>query len=150
MKQFEKFVPKGDKFFVYVGGPISRGDWDGNMIQATRAFNMLVYAGLAPFVPHATTLLSHVYVSERVTVPSTDDYNFWLAYDFAFLRDVCNVMLRMPGESWGTDRETEYMESMDKPVFYTVEAIFDYAKSCGFEVNLDAANAFAEEYDAVH
>ena len=150
MKEFEKYVSDGKRFYVYVGGPISRGPWDGNMIQATRAFNMFVYAGLVPFVPHATTLLNHVYVSERVTVPSTDDYNFWLDYDFAYLRDVCDVMLRMPGLSWGTDREDEYMESMDKPVFDSVEEIFDYAESQGFEVNREAAFNFAEEYDAVH
>ena len=148
--EFEKYVSNDKRFYVYVAGPISRGSWDGNMIQATRAFNMFVYAGLVPFVPHATTLLNHVYVSERVAVPSTDDYTFWLDYDFAYLRDVADVMLRMPGESWGTDREEEYMDSMGKPVFYTVEAILDCAESRGFKVNREAAFKFAEEFDAVY
>lgn len=148
--QFEPFVPEGKRFFVYVAGPISKGSWDGNMIQATRAFNMFVYGGLIPFVPHATSILNHVYVSEEITVAPTDDYNFWLGYDFTYLRDVCHVMLRMPGESWGTDREEEYMISIDKPVFYHIHEIFDYAESQGYGVNRELAAKFAEEFDAVY
>jgi len=147
---YEPFVPQGKKFFVYVGGPISKGDWDSNMVQATRAFNMFVYAGLTPISPHATTLLGHTYVSERVTVANVDDYNFWLAYDFTYLRDVAHAMLRMPGESWGTDREEEYMVSMGKMVFETVEEVFDFAERQGFEVNREAALNWVEGYDAVH
>ena len=150
MQEFEQFVPKGERFFVYVGGPISKGDWDSNMIQATRAFNMFVYAGLTPISPHATTLLGHTYVSERVTIANQDDYNFWLAYDFTYLRDVAHAMLRMPGESWGTDREEEYMNSLGKPVLRTVAGVFRYAEHSGFDVNRELAYNFAEEYDAVH
>ena len=149
-EQFEPFVPQGKKFYIYVAGPISKGSWDGNMIQATRAFNMFVYGGLIPFVPHATSILNHVYVSDEITVAPTDDYNFWLGYDFSYLRDVCHAMLRMPGESWGTDREKEYMASMDKPSFDTVEEVFDYAESLGYEVNRELATQFGEEFDAVY
>lgn len=148
--QYLPFVPQGKKFFVYVGGPISKGDWDDNMIQATRAFNMFVYAGLTPISPHATTLLGHTYVSERVTVANVDDYNFWLAYDFTYLRDVAHAMLRLPGESWGTDREEEYMHSIGKGVLHTIEEVFDLAEYMGYEVNREAAANFAEGFDAVH
>lgn len=146
---FDPFVPEGNKFFVYVAGPISKGPWDGNMLQSTRAFNMFVYAGLVPIVPHATTLLNHVYVEDRI-VANTDDYSFWLAYDFAYLRDVAHVMLRMPGESWGTDREEEYMISMGKPVFDTVEEVFVCAEDCGYVIDRAPAIRFAEEFDAIH
>lgn len=148
--QFEPYVPQGEKFYIYVAGPISKGSWDVNMIQATRAFNMFVYGGLIPFVPHATSILNHVYVTDEITVAPTDDYNFWLGYDFAYLRDVCQAMLRMPGESWGTDREKEYMASIGKPSFDTVEEVFDYAESLGHDINRELAAKFGEEFDAVH
>lgn len=150
MKQFEKFVPKGERFFVYVAGPISKGPWDGNMIQATRAFNMFVYGGLIPFVPHGTSLLNHHYIPEEVTVAPNNDYNFWLGYDFSYLRYVCSAMLRLPGPSWGSDREREYMISIAKPVFDAVEEVFDYAESCGYQINRELPAKFAEEFDAVH
>ena len=149
--QYKPFIPKGKRFFVYVAGPISKGSWDGNMLQATRAFNMFVYGGLIPFVPHATSALNHLYVSGKIEVAPTDDYNFWLGYDFSYLRDVMHAMLRLPGESWGTDREEEYMRRcLNKPVFDTVEEIFDYAESRGYEINRELAAKFGEEFDAVY
>lgn len=148
--QYKPFIPKGKRFYVYVGGPISKGPWDGNMLQATRAFNMFVYGGLIPFVPHATSTLNKQYVSGKISVAPTDDYHFWLGYDFSYLRDVMHAMLRMPGESWGTDREEEYMESINKPVFDTVEEIFDYAESLGYEINRELAFKFGEEFDAIY
>lgn len=150
-RQSKSFIPKGKKFYVYVGGPISKGSFENNMLQATRAFNMFVYAGLIPFVPHATSLLNHTYLMNKVMMAPTDDYDFWLGYDFSYLRDVAHVMLRMPGESWGTDREAEYMRNvLDKPVFDTVEEIFDYAEGLGYEVNREIACTFAEDFDAVY
>lgn len=148
--KYKPFIPKGKRFFVYVGGPISKGSWDGNMLQATRAFNMFVYGGLIPFVPHATSTLNKQYVTGRISVAPTDDYNFWLGYDFSYLRDVMHAMLRMPGDSWGTDRESEYMISINKPVFDTVEEIFDYAEGLNYEVNRELAFKFGEEFDAVY
>lgn len=148
--KYKPFIPKGKRFFVYVGGPISKGSWDGNMLQATRAFNMFVYGGLIPFVPHATSTLNKQYVSGKISIAPTDDYNFWLGYDFSYLRDVMHAMLRMSGDSWGTDRESEYMISIKKPVFDTVEEIFEYAEALGYKVNQELAFKFGEEFDAVY
>ena len=148
--KYKPFIPKGKRFFVYVGGPISKGSWDGNMLQATRAFNMFVYGGVIPFVPHGTSFLNKEYVSEKISIAPTDDYNFWLGYDFSYLRYVMHAMLRLPGLSWGTDREEEYMISMGKPVFDTVEETLDYAALLDYDINRGLAIRFGEEFDAVH
>lgn len=146
-QKFKKFIPKKSKFYVYVAGPISKGPLKHNMSQAVRAFNMFVYAGMVPFVPHATTLLNMKYVNPSIDVAPTNDYHFWLDYDFSYLRDVCHTLLRLPGESWGTERELEYMAYLNKPTFDTIEEIFDYAESIGYDVNRKAAERFAKDFD---
>jgi len=151
IKQYRKFVPKGDRFFVYVAGPISKGDWDHNMRQATRAYITLVHAGLTPFVPHATSQLVRDYVpDEAMRGLGTDSYEFWLDYDFSYIRDVCDCILRLPGESWGTDREEEYATALSMPVFEDMVAVFDFAENLGLYVNREAALEFERRFDALH
>lgn len=151
-KQYQKFVPKGDKFFVYVAGPISKGSWDHNMRQATKAYIMLVHAGLIPFVPHSTSQLVKEYIpAEASHGLGTDSYEFWLDYDFSFIRDACDCILRLPGESWGTDREEEYAGELHMPVFTDIDELFDFAENLGFDVRREAAHNFGEEFDrAIH
>jgi len=151
-KQYQKFIPKGDKLYVYVAGPISKGSWDHNMRQATKAYIMLVHAGLIPFIPHATSQLVRDYVpDEAMHGLGTDSYTFWLDYDFSYIRDVCDCILRLPGESWGSDREEEYAATLKMPVFKDVEEVFDFAENLGFDVNRKAALKFGKAFDnAIH
>ena len=149
---FLKFIPHALKFFVYVAGPISKGPWDHNMRQATKAYIMLVHAGLIPFVPHSTSQLVRDYVPDEAAHDlGTDSYEFWLDYDFSYIRDVCNAILRLPGESWGTDREEEFADYLHMPVFTDIDELFDYAEEWGVEVNREAAHKFGKEFDhAIH
>ena len=145
--QYKQFIPPYPRFYVYVAGPISKGVWEENMQMAAKAFNMLVYAGMVPFVPQATSLLNNTYISEGITVSPNDDYQFWLEYDFAYIRDVCDALLLLPGESWGGEREVEFVNSLGKPIFDNISDLFDYAESLGFELNRKAATIFEKEYD---
>jgi hypothetical protein len=118
------------------------------MLQATKAFIMLVHGGLIPFVPHATSQLVKEYIPEPAMHGlKADSYEFWLDYDFSYIRDVCDCILRLPGESWGTDREKEYAASLNMPVFRSVEEVFDFAENVGFSVKREAALRFGEEFD---
>jgi len=148
--QYKQFIPPDPRFFVYLAGPISKGPWEKNMSMAGKAFNMLVYAGMVPFVPQTTSLLNAEFVPD-ITVRPDDDYQFWLEYDFAYIRDVSHALLLLPGESWGGEREVEYANSLGKPIFDNIEDLFDYAESLGYELNRSASVIFEKEYeDAIH
>lgn len=148
-KKYEDFIPIEDKFYIYVAGPISKGDWDDNMRQAVKAHIMLVHAGLVPFVPHAASQLIRDYVpDEAMHGLGTDSYEFWLDYDFSFIRDTCDCIFRLPGASWGTDREEEFAGSLSMPVFRNIDDVFDYAENLGFAVNREAAYKFGKMFDS--
>jgi len=147
-KGYRDFVPQNLRMFVYVAGPISKGNWDENMIQATKAFIMLVHAGLVPFIPHGTSQLVKDYVpADTMHGIGADSYEFWLPYDFSFIRDVCHCVYRLPGESWGSEQEEDLSNSLLKPVFTDIDKLFDYAELRGYAVNREAAYKFGEEFE---
>ena len=93
---------------VYVAGPITKGDQFLNVRRAFDAGQVLLDAGFAPFVPHATCFWHMIHEG---------DYEAWLAYDFAWI-ERCDALLRIPGESAGADREVAYALSLGLPVFF--------------------------------
>jgi len=148
-QQYKKFVPEGYRFFVYIAGPISTGSWDENMQQATKAFIQLVHGGLIPFVPHATSQLVKEYIpAEAMHGLKTDSYEFWLDYDFSYIRDVCHCIFRLPGSSWGGDREEEYANALGLPVFTSIEEVLDFAESLGYSIRREAALKFGKSFDS--
>jgi hypothetical protein len=48
-------------------------------------------------------------------VVAPHDYSFWCIYDLAWL-EVCDVLLRLPGESPGADREVAFADEHGIPV----------------------------------
>lgn len=125
--EFEKYVP-ADPFFVYVAGPMSKGVAIDNIKQALEAANELLLAGLVPIVPQMTFFWRWLY--PPATSRSVADYDTWLKYDFAFLKDVSRTILRLPGESFGADQEVEYMRWLGRPVFYCTDDVIEFAKRC--------------------
>ena len=103
---------------IYIAGPYTNGDTEQNVHNAMDAANEVINAGLVPFVPH----LTH-YLHERHPHP----YETWIAIDLAFLMD-CDVLLRLPGESPGADREVEYANAWGIPVFYSMESLLAFTK----------------------
>lgn len=93
--------------FVYVAGPITKGDQAVNVRRGIDAGHELMAAGLHPFVPHLSWFSHFVHAT---------DYEDWLAYDFAWLQR-CDALVRLPGESAGADREAAEARRLGLPVF---------------------------------
>jgi hypothetical protein len=101
---------------VYVAGPYTKGDVAINVRNALVAANSLADAGLYPFVPH----LSHFW---HLTFPR--EYEFWLDLDNQFLPH-CDALVRLPGESSGSDKEVQLAEKLGIPVFYSVDDVVSF------------------------
>jgi len=95
------------RLLVYIAGPYTNPEPVENTRKAIDAWKVLVDAGYLPFVPHLTLLVQLVY---------PHDPDFWYALDIDFLEH-CDVLLRLPGESWGADREVEFCKERGIPVF---------------------------------
>ena len=94
---------------VYIAAPYS-SDPERNTQEAIEVMHELMDSGFAPFCPH----LSHYAHSQRERL-----YEDWLELDDEFLAK-CDVLLRLPGESPGADREVALAESLGIPVVYSV------------------------------
>ena len=98
---------------VYVAGPYSKPDPEDNVIAAIDVTNKLIDLGFTPYCPH----LTH-YINQRVYRP----YEYWLAFDMHWLR-LCDAVLRIPGESHGSDLEVAEAKARNIPVFYSIEEL---------------------------
>ena len=115
---------------VYIASPYSKGDPAINTHFQCRIFDQLMDDGLVwPVAP----LWSHF---QHTLFPRA--YQDWIAYDLALLPryDAC---LRLNSEfpdlrysedrSSGADREAAEFKRMGKPVFYSIEDLYDWVKS---------------------
>jgi len=92
---------------VYIAGPYTKGDVVINVREAFLAADAVVALGHEPFIPHASHLWHLI---------SPHEYEFWMERDMAWL-EVCDALLRLPGESSGADREVSHMQSLGKPIY---------------------------------
>lgn len=133
---------------VYIAGPISKGDLAANINRASRAFERLALAGLAPFCPH-WSCFSGVAVWERTYTydPSSGEdratgravfakagaqpnkltHADWLRVDLAWVA-CADAVLRLPGESAGADQETAFARMNGTPVFEDEAALLRWAR----------------------
>lgn len=105
-----------DDFVAYVGGPMhGSGVLEENVHKAVVVAEELRAAGVMVVLPHLSVLwnMIHPHVAE-----------FWLENDFALLRR-CDVMLRLPGESPGTDLEAALCNVLGIPVVTEVTNVID-------------------------
>lgn len=101
---------------VFVAAPIGPLD-EGRPARLAAAIDAgrdLLLAGFAPFVPHVWAAIRNA--------DDWIDYDQWITHGFAWL-DVCHVVLRLPGESPGADREVARAHARGIPVFDSVEAV---------------------------
>lgn len=80
---------------IYVAGPYSHGNTEANVRAAILAADALTMMGHTPYVPH----LAHYW--HKV---APHDHDFWMRQDIAWL-ELCEAVLRLPGESDGADDE---------------------------------------------
>jgi hypothetical protein len=102
---------------VYVAGPYT-GDEEANVARAIAAGDILLRAGIAPYVPH----LSHFWHQLH-----PHGYEVWMDLDFSWVQR-CDALLRLPGESKGADREVSIAHEHYKPVFFMESAVIEWAE----------------------
>ena len=104
-------------YYVYVAGPISKGDVFANIRLGIDTGAELRKLGFAPFVPHydypAYMWRNDVW-----------DYETVLANDFDWIMK-CDAILRLPGESAGADREVAFANEQKIPVYFSVSDLLD-------------------------
>ena len=99
---------------VYIAGPYSGGDVAVNVFRAMQAWNALYDAGYAPFLPHLTHFI-HIFAPRH--------YEEWLRYDLQWL-PLCDVVVRLDGESKGADREEKEAGRLGIPVVHGLVDLF--------------------------
>lgn len=104
-------------YFVYVAGPISKGDVFQNLRRGIDAGAELRKRGFAPFVPHYD-FLAYMYRDD------VWNYETVLANDFDWISK-CDAILRLPGESAGADREEAHARKIGVPIYYSLEELVD-------------------------
>lgn len=101
------------KLKVYVAGPYTKPDPEANTRAAITVGNELLDLGFAPFVPH----LTHFWHLQHFR-----PYEEWLDLDNQWL-DCCDIVLRMPGESSGADKEVARAVSLGIPVVHSIDDV---------------------------
>jgi|SRR3972149_9511068 len=99
---------------VYIAGPYTQGDVALNIRQVLVAAEQVYESGHIPFVPH----LYHFW-----HLINPKPYEFWAGLDMEWLT-VCDVFIRLDGDSKGADAEEDWCIANSVPVFYSVEDFF--------------------------
>ena len=96
---------------VYVAGPITgSGNLLLNVRKALLVGSELLKLGYAPYIPHLTCFWEIV---------CEQDYETWLGLDKEFLI-ACDAVLRLPGESPGADREVQWADEREIPIYCSI------------------------------
>lgn len=102
-----------ERLRIYVSGPLSRGSRERNVRIAVAVGLDLIKAGFAPLVPHLTHFMD-----------ATDamGHQIWLDVDLPWV-DVCDGLLRIPGESVGADMEVARAQKLGLPIYTCVREV---------------------------
>lgn len=93
---------------VYIASPYTLGNKEENVRKQIYYAHILMEKGYSPYAP----LLSHY---QDLIYPRS--YDSWLAHDILWLR-LCDVVLRLSGESRGADLEVKLAKELGIPVVY--------------------------------
>jgi hypothetical protein len=120
------------KPFVYLASPYTLGDKSVNAAYHSEVYRKLVKDSVVtPYAP----LLSH-YVKGQESIP----YEAWMTLCLEVLSRcdavfTFNVDTSLYGvdryliiESSGRDREVAFMRELNRPIFYTLEGLYEWAK----------------------
>lgn len=102
---------------VYIAGPYT-SDPEAGVRAQIDAFKAIRAKGWFPFAP----LLCHY-----VHAVHPHDYEDWMAQDLEWLT-TCQLVVRLPGESPGADREVVFAKSLGIHVYYGLEALLENEK----------------------
>ena len=101
---------------VYIAGPFTKPDSMYNTRQAIEIAEIVREMGHLPFIPHINIFWHFLY---------PHNYEYWMDMCFEWL-DVCDCLIRLPGDSPGADREVSYMLEKEKPVYLSFSAFLDH------------------------
>lgn len=101
---------------IYIAGPYS-GENIINIRNAIIAANavMDLDRGFLPFIPHLCGFWDMV---------TPKPYEAWIYYSKEWLLQ-CEAMLRLPGDSPGSDYECEVARQSNIPIFYSIAELRD-------------------------
>jgi len=100
---------------VYIACPYSKGDVAVNVHNALMVADQLAEAGFIPYVP----IWTHFW-----HIMSPHPYEFWTEMDLEFVKR-CDCVLRIAGESEGADKEVEFAQRQNIPVYYSIMEIIE-------------------------
>ena len=101
---------------VYIASPYTKGDVAVNVKVQLDMYDELMTKGYIPFAP----LYSHF---QHMAHPRP--YKDWIEIDLVWV-EVCDCVLRLPGESAGADGEVEHAKKLNKKIFYSIEELEAY------------------------
>ena len=104
------------KIKVYIASPYTHGDGAVNVRRQIDAVDVLMSNGFAPFAP----LYSHF---QHLVHPRP--YTDWIEIDLFWVSEM-DCVLRLSGESKGADMEVRHAMSLDIPVFYSLNELYQY------------------------
>ncbi len=96
---------------VYIAGPYTNGDIAVNVRNAILAGQAVLERGHTPYVPH----LIHFW---HLLCPGPRQQ--WIDLDLAWLQ-VCEGVLRLPGESVGADLEVKRASELGIPIYASLD-----------------------------
>jgi hypothetical protein len=100
---------------VYIASPYTKGDVAINVRESFFVADRLAKNGYLPFPP----LFTHFW---HFLIPHP--YEFWTQQDLEWILH-CDCVLRLPGESSGADKEVEFAEEHNIPVYYEIDDLLD-------------------------
>jgi hypothetical protein len=100
---------------VYIAGPYTKGAHNHNVRQAILAGDQVAEAGFIPFIPHLCTMWDQL---------RPHGWEFWMTWTSEWLKS-CDALIRLPGDSTGSDKEVQLAGELGLPVFYSVESFLE-------------------------
>lgn len=100
---------------VYIASPYTKGDVAVNVKRQLDMVDELMTLGYAPFAP----LYSHF---QHMAHPRP--YTDWIEIDLEWV-PVCDVLLRLDGESSGADGEVAFAQERGVPVVFSVAELLE-------------------------
>jgi hypothetical protein len=98
---------------VYISSPYTKGDQAVNVRKQLETTDILMDLGYGTITP-LYTHFQHMF--------NPRDYEEWLKLDMELVNR-SDVVLRLPGESSGADREVAHAKSLEIPVVYSIEEL---------------------------
>lgn len=128
-------MPSARQPFLYLAGPITKGDRLDNFTIPTRLWKLLMSKGVYSFVPQHSMLIEYL-----VGV----SYEEWLNLDFQVIHR-CDGLVRLKGESAGADREVRLALELGLPVYYQHD--FELATFAGLVASWAHTNFGMPDHD---